>query len=271
MEVRLNTRAESVCIDGPAGRGRVTGVETAGGACIPADAVVCNADPLTAYASSLIPAPHRPRAFQDAATLDKIEPSTSAFVLLLGVRGDYPHLAHYNSFLPDDGNAEFTALFERGVPADDPVIGVTCQSATEPDCAPPGFSNLFMMTSPPALSSNFAWTEPETARYRERVLDLLETRCGLTGLRGRIVCEQVWTPRDFEQRYGAFRGSLYGISSNSWRSAFLRPPNRARGVSGLFFVGGGTHPGGGLPLVTLGGKIVAEAVIEAKNLPGPQK
>lgn len=259
VTLRTNATVESVCIDGAAGRGKITGVEIAGEGCLPFDAVICNADPLTAY-QTLIPEAHRPPAFTDDG-LAKLEPSTSAFVMLLGVRGEIPpHLSHYNSFLPAGGEAEFTALFERNMPGDDPVIGVTCQSFTEPACAPPGCTNLFVMTSPPPLGPKFAWTSENTAAYRERILTLLESRCGLPGLRERIVCEQTWTPETFQERYGAFRGSLYGLSSNGWRSAFLRPPNVAKGVRGLYFVGGGTHPGGGLPLVTLGGKIVAEAV-----------
>ncbi|MBC8141499.1 MAG: phytoene desaturase [Armatimonadetes bacterium] len=224
-----------------------------------ADAVVCNADPMTAYAN-LAPRKVRPDGF----TEENVTPSTSAFVTLLGVKGDarrdFPSLSHFNSFLPDDLNAEFDAIFGRGVPADDPVIGVTCQSVTESDVAPDGYSTLYVMTSPPALG-NWQWSDEQTAAYRERVLDLLETRCGLPSLRERIVCEQVWTPRTFQEKYGAWRGSLYGVSSNGWRGSFLRPPIRSRSVKGLYFVGGGTHPGGGLPLVTLSGKIVADAVL----------
>jgi phytoene desaturase len=263
VDVRLNTAVESVCVDGQGGRGRVTGVALRGGGCLPADAIICNADPLTAY-ERLVPEAHRPPAFTDEG-LARLEPSTSAFVMLLGVRGtperDFPHLSHFNSFLPDDTQAETEAVFGRCVPGDDPVIGVTCQGVTEPEAvAPPGHTTLFVMTSPPALGPHWAWTPENTAQYREQLFNLLETRCGMAGLRERIVCEQVWTPETFATRYGAWRGSLYGLSSNGWRSAFLRPPNRAKGVTGLYFVGGGTHPGGGLPLVTLGGKIVADAV-----------
>ena len=262
VTVRTNAAIRQVCIAGAAGKGRGSGVEIEGEGVLPFDAVVCNADPLTAY-QALIPHAHRPLAFTDDG-LAKLEPSTSAFVMLLGIRGENPvHLAHYNSFLPTNGEAEFDALFERRVPADDPVIGVTCQSITEPSCAPPGCTNLFIMTSPPPLGPAFLWTPENVAAYRERILTLLETRCGLSDLRERIVCEQVWTPETFRKKYGAFRGSLYGLSSNGWRSAFLRPPNVAKGVKGLYFVGGGTHPGGGLPLVTLGGKIVAETIIRA--------
>ena len=259
VTIRTNATAAQIQIEGKSGSGRVTGVTLTGGETVPADAVICNADPLTAY-SSLIAPEHCPPAFS-AEGQKRLQPSTSAFLLLLGVRGEFASLAHYNSFLPENPKAEFDALFARaggGVPADDPVIGVTCQSVTEADCAPAGFSNLFVMTSPPALSEKFVWTPENTAAYRERILTLLETRCNLSGLRERIVCEQLWTPETFAARYGAWRGSLYGLSANDWRSAFLRPPNRAKNVRGLYFVGGGTHPGGGLPLVTLGGKIVAE-------------
>lgn len=265
----LGTGAQSVCVEEEGKNARVTGVQTTKGACLPARAIVCNADPLTAY-QSLLPAAHRPPAF-DGAALQKLQPSTSAFVWLLGVRGeaekDFSHLAHYNSFLPQNGDAEFDDLFAKNRPGNDPVVGVTCQSVSEAACAPPGYTNLFVMTSPPPLPSdeNAAremWNEENTEAYREKILILLETRCGMPGLRDKIVCEQVWTPLTFAQKYGAFRGSLYGLSSNGWRSAFLRPPTRAKTVRGLYFVGGGTHPGGGLPLVTLGGKIVAESVME---------
>lgn len=260
INIRLQTRVEAICIEGaPA---RVTGVRLQEASeLVPADAVVCNADPFTTYAH-LISERHRPPAFREPG-LAKREPSTSAFVVLLGVQGAYDHLSHYNSFLPQDPAAEYHALFTTGEPAPEPVIGITCQSVTEPGCAPPGHSNLFVMTSPPPLSERpgaLTWTPDETREYRRRLLSLLENRCGLKDLEKRIVCEQVWTPRTFAERYGAWRGSLYGLSSNGWRSAFLRPPNRAKNVRGLYFVGGGTHPGGGLPLVTLGGKIVAEAV-----------
>ena len=263
VRVRRGTAVDMVEIGGTNGS-TATGVRLFGGEVLPADAVVCNADPLTAY-GRLIPPANRARGFTESEIAAR-EPSTSAFLLLLGVRGDYPHLAHYNSFLPADPDAEFRAIFDRGVPGDDPVIGVTCQSRTDSGCAPPGFSNLFVMTSPPALGPHSNWSPTATAAYRDRLLEQLETRCGLTGLRDRIVCEQVWTPETFAARYGAWRGSLYGASSNGWRSAFLRPPIRARGIRGLYFVGGGTHPGGGLPLVTLGGKITADAVVRDGSL-----
>jgi phytoene dehydrogenase-like protein len=76
------------------------------------------------------------------------------------------------------------------------------------------------------------------------------------------VAERWFTPLDLERSYNANAGSIYGIGSNNRRTAFLRPPNRDREIRGLYFAGGATHPGGGLPLVALSGKIVSELVRE---------
>ena len=82
---------------------------------------------------------------------------------------------------------------------------------------------------------------------------------GLTDLRERILVEQMWTPLDLQGRYGAYRGAIYGLSSNGWRQGFLRPPQVSPDVRGLYFVGGSTHPGGGLPLCALSGTNAARA------------
>ena len=236
--------------------GVARGVETQCGERLFADAVVCNADALGAM-TMLIPSPARRRWSEPRVA--KIEPSTSAFLLLLGVTGEYPQLAHHNSFLAADGEAEFSAIFDIQTPAEDPTIGVACQSVTDPTKAPPGCSNLFVMTNPPALSSRFDW-RTEAPFYRDLVLAKLE-RMGLTDLRKRIVVEQRWTPRDLESRYGAYRGAIYGLSSNGWRQGFLRPPQVSPDVQNLYFVGGSTHPGGGVPLCALSGTNAAKRIV----------
>lgn len=236
-------------------RGRARGVTLASGEAVRADAVVCNADCLQAL-TSLVPLPAR--RHWTRARVEKIEPSTSAFILLLGVRGTFPVLAHHNSFMAEDLEAEFTAIFDNKCPADDPTIGVACQTVSDPSRAPDGCSNLFVMTNPPALGTGFDWAE-QASKYRGLVLDKLE-RMGLTGLRENIMVEQMWTPDTLQSRYGAYRGAIYGLSSNGWRQAFLRPPNVSPDVKGLYFVGGSTHPGGGLPLCALSGTNVARRI-----------
>ena len=253
LGVNIHTKMPAQKIIVKAGRAR--GVETADGTRWFADAVVCNADCLAAV-KTLVSPKHR-RRWTDRR-VDDMEPSTSAFLLLLGIRGTYPQLAHHNSFLAADGDAEFDAIFDKQRPAADPTIGVACQSVSDATKAPPGCSNIFVMTNPPALSNAFDW-HTEARQYRERVLCKLESM-GLTDLRKRIVVEQMWTPLDLQARYGAHRGAIYGLSSNGARQAFLRPPQVSPDVKGLYFVGGSTHPGGGLPLCALSGTSVARRI-----------
>ena len=248
---QTDTRVTEVLVKG----GRARGVVTAAGERLFADAVVCNADCLQAL-TTLVP-PESRRAWTESR-VTRIESSTSAFLLLLGVRGTYPQLAHHNSFLAADGEAEFTSIFDRARPAEDPTIGVACQSVTDPSKAPPGHSNLFVMTNPPALGDRFDW-QREAPRYRDLVLTKLE-HMGLSDLRERIVVEQNWTPLDLQSRYGAYRGAIYGLSSNGWRQGFLRPPQASPDVKGLYYVGGSTHPGGGVPLCALSGTNVAKEI-----------
>lgn len=253
VQIRTNAPVAEVLVKG----GRARGVVTATGERLFADAVVCNADCLQAL-TTLVPTPARRRWTNER--VGRIEPSTSAFLLLLGVRGTYPQLAHHNSFLSADGEAEFASIFDQHRPADDPTVGIACQSVTDPTQAPPSCSNLFVMTNPPPVGPEFDW-RTQAARYRDVVLSKLE-RMGLTGLRENILVEQLWTPLELQAWYGAWRGAIYGLSSNGWRQAFLRPPQVSPDVKGLYFVGGSTHPGGGLPLCALSGTNVARRIVQ---------
>jgi phytoene dehydrogenase-like protein len=119
--------------------------------------------------------------------------------------------------------------------------------------------NLFVLVNAPALGGRVRW-EREAGPYRDLVVAKLE-RMGLADLGRHIRYEQAWTPADIQARYNAAGGAIYGLSSNNPLSAFMRPPLRARALRDLYFVGGGTHPGGGIPLVLLSGKAVVERVV----------
>jgi len=242
--------------DSGAQRGaKASGVRLVDGTAVMADHVVVNADPISAY-TSLLPEAYRNKAL--VRRMARLEPSSSAFVLLLGVRGDYPQLAHHNIFFSRDYRAEFEAIFRRREPASDPTIYVANSSRSDPTQAPPGCMNLFVLVNAPALTPEATWNAWK-APYRDGVISRLE-EAGLDALRERIIFEQVITPQDLQEKYNAWRGSIYGLSSNSRATAFLRPPNRAPGVSNLFFVGGSVHPGGGIPLVLLSARLVARQI-----------
>lgn len=244
---RLSTDVERIAVENGRACGVVVGEET-----IAADIVVSNADAIETY-RSLLPV----KKFQSR------EPSCSGFVLLLGTNRRYEQLAHHNIFFSDDYKAEFDAIFRDRVPSKNPTIYVCATSRTDDTQAPRGHENLFVLINAPYLTENIDW-EKEKRAYRDLIVAKLEA-LGLDGLGDAIDFEEIITPRDFELKYRANKGSIYGISSNGIFSAFMRVPNKSREIDGLYFVGGATHPGGGIPLVLLSGKMAAEMIAEREK------
>ncbi len=232
---------------------RVSGVRLQSGEALAADAVVANSD-VTATYDQLLPDGTNPRRLQ---ALKDYEASCSGFVMLLGVEGQHPELEHHNVFFSADYKAEFDAIFKRGLPPDDPTIYLSITSKTDPDHAPDGCENWFILVNAPALSERYDWAE-NSQRYRDHVLDKL----ALAGfdVRDKIRYEHILTPNDLQSMSGAWRGALYGPSANKKFTAFRRPHNRCPDLPGLYFAGGTTHPGGGVPMVMLSGKVVADMI-----------
>jgi phytoene desaturase len=226
----------------------VSGVQLENGQIVQADAIVCNADAAHLYGHLL------ETKFDDRKT--KLEPSLSGFVIMLGVEGITPGLEHHNIFFSSDYPLEFKRIFEDGRPAENPSIYVCISSKTDASQAPPGMENWFVLVNaPPTGRTDWAL---EAEPYTQLILQSLAARG--VDIRDRIKVQHVMTPSDLESRYRTHRGGIYGSSSNTISSAFLRPKNRAGKVQGLYLASGSAHPGGGLPLVMLSGKLASDAL-----------
>jgi phytoene desaturase len=255
VDIRLNAPVEEIRVArGAGGRPRAVGVRVAG-AEVPAQAVLANVDVATVV-ERLLPAGGVPAG--RARVLTQAEPSVSGFALLLGIQGRHPELAHHNIFFCPDYRREFEDLFQRGVPPADPTIYVAITSKSDPDHAPAGAENWFVLVNAPPLGPAFNWAD-QADRYRDQVLALLARR-GLD-VRQKIVAEHRLTPLDLARLTGARRGALYGASSNSPWAAFRRPANASPDVAGLYFAGGTAHPGGGVPMVMLSGAAAARRLL----------
>ena len=189
----------------------------------------------------------------------QFDSSCSGFILLLGINKQFPQLAHHNILFSSDYPAEFEAIFANGRPPDDPTIYIAITSKTDPQHAPIDGENWFVLVNAPPLDGRFDWHTQQQS-YRDLVLQKIAD-FGFD-VRDHIVSEQILTPHDLAAGSGAWRGALYGASPNSRWAAFKRPHNRSKEIEGLYFAGGTTHPGGGVPMVTLSGKVAAELVLE---------
>ena len=241
VEIRTGVEVGRISV----GSGAVSGVELADGGSEPADVVVSDVDAAHLYVD-LLPAP------KHAKQLDKAGPSASAFVLCAAVRGRTEGVAHHNVFFPLHDRQEFQFLEAGQLPVDQ-TIRAAVSAVTDPAQAPSDCENwLIQVMTPPAIGiDRKLMTAGVLNRLAERGFDL----------RDRIEFTRTLLPADLDVRYRAPGGAIHGTSSNSRRAAFSRPSNVGP-VDGLFLVGGSTRPGGGLPFVVTGARIVADLVAE---------
>jgi phytoene dehydrogenase-like protein len=169
----------------------------------------------------------------------------------------FPELAVHNILFSADYPREFAEIFDIGQLPKDPTVYINITSKVTAGDAPQNGENWFVLVNTPHHRGQ-DWTVGSRI-MRETILHRIERQLG-SPVASHIAQEKVLTPQDIERDTASTFGSLYGISSNSALSAFMRHPNRSRRYRGLYFCGASAHPGGGMPLVVLSGKIAADLV-----------
>ncbi|MTI88346.1 MAG: phytoene desaturase [Balneolaceae bacterium] len=239
VEFKFNSKVDKIRIDNDEVEGVIVN-----GTPLDADLVIANSD-FSETVRHMLPPDSISRKQHRKA--EAAEPSSSGFVLLLGVDTRYQQLNHHNIFFSGNYEEEFRQIFQEKVMPDDPTIYVANTSHTDKGHAPQGHSNLFILVNAPYLIEHHHWDQ-QKHQYGDKVIEELEKR-GLDDLSNHIIFRDSISPKDFYHKYRSNKGSIYGTSSNSTFSAFVRPRNKSREIKGLYFVGGSTHPGGGIPLV----------------------
>ena len=237
--------------------GRVLGVALEGGGRIAADAVVSNADVLTTHE---LTGRRRP--------LRRLKPTMSCLLLYLGCGRRFDELLHH-TLLVGRGYKRFI----RDVTRDGRLPStlstyVHAPSRTDPAMAPAGEDSIAVLLPVPNLRAGIDW-ERVTEGLRDALVVDLESTFGLTGLGASVRVEHRMTPLDFRSDLGAVDGNAFALEPTLQQSAALRPPNRDRSLRGLYYVGGGTHPGAGIPGVLLGAQITT--ALMAADLPAPRR
>ncbi len=258
VDIRLNEGVEEILFEGR----RAVGVRTASQrhAC---DALVVNADFAEAM-KRLVPNGLRKR-WSDRK-LEKKKYSCSTYMLYLGVDGRYDDLAHHTIFLADDYRQNLADIEKHHVLSKNPSIYVQNASVTDPTLAPKGQSALYVLAPVTHRHPNVDWAT-EGPGFRRRVLDQL-ARIGLGDLESRIRYEKVLTPVQWEADHHIFRGATFNLAHNLGQMLHMRPRNRFEDVDGVYLVGGGTHPGSGLPVIFESAKITTRLLTDDLDIHG---
>lgn len=242
--LRYGAHCERIVVEG----GRARGVELAGGERIEADSVVFNGD-AQALAAGLLG--EGARSAVDPMPRSERSLSALTWSILAPTRG-FP-LVRHNVFFDDDYASEFTDVFGHGRLPGKPTVYV-CAQDRDDDAGDRGAERLLCLVNAPATGDAHPFDPSEIEQCEHRAFSLL-ARCGLT-LDRTAAASVVTSPADFERLFPATGGALYGRASHGWMTPFRRPSSRSR-LPGLWLAGGSVHPGPGLPMAALSGRLAA--------------
>lgn len=249
--IRTDTPVESLLID----HKTVKGVRLQDGSEVLADEVVVNAD--FAYAMTQLVKPGQLKQYSPEK-VQKLEYSCSTFMLYLGL-DTYYDLPHHTIAFADDYTSNINNIFHSKTLSKDFSFYVQNACATDDSLAPAGKSALYVLVPMPNNDSQLDWPAL-CAQKREQVLDVLEARMGLAGIREHIECEKIITPQTWETEEHVFKGATFSLSHKFSQLLYFRPHNQFQELAQCYLVGGGTHPGSGLPTIYESAHISAKLI-----------
>ncbi|WP_280768331.1 phytoene desaturase family protein [Salipaludibacillus daqingensis] len=238
-------------------RRAVTGLELDDGELVEADDVIMNAD-FAQGMTKLIDDDKR-RKFKNIH-LQKKKYSCSTFMIYAGVNQPID-LDHHTILFSDDYKKNVEEITKTKILSDNPSIYVQNASVTDPTLAPQGKSALYILAPVPNNFSGIDWNN-ETDTFRELIFNQIKKRTGLKDLESNIEVEKVLTPYDWEHQKHVYKGATFNLAHNLGQMMYFRPHNQFNEIDRLWLVGGGTHPGSGLPTIFESARITASLLIK---------
>ena len=221
-----------------------------------ADEIIMNAD--FAYGMTHL----LDEKYRKSWTNKKIEEasySCSTFMMYLALDKKYEDLEHHNIFFAKDYKRNVEQIFNDKVLPQDPSFYIQNASKTDNTLAPEGCSTIYVLVPVPNLKSNIDW-DKEKENYRELILNKIIEKTNMKDIKEHIVFERIITSKDFEQKVNVYKGAVFNLAHNLTQMLYLRPHNKFENVENMYLVGGGTHPGSGLPTILESGRIVADMI-----------
>ena len=221
------------------------------------DALIINAD--FAHAMSNLVPDHLRRRWTDRK-LAKKRYSCSTFMLYLGVEGRYDDLAHHSIFLSQDYRTNLNDIEREHRLSDEPSFYVQNPCVTDSSLAPEGMSTLYVLVPVTHEHKNVDWPR-EHRRFRALTLRQLR-KLGLHDIEKRIRFEHMLTPANWAADMNIYRGATFNLAHSLDQMLWFRPRNRFEDLESVYLVGGGTHPGSGLPVIYESAKITSRLVAD---------
>ena len=244
IEIKKNKKVASIDQE----NGIIKSVTLSDGEKILTDIIVSNVDPL--ITKSMLDKKYE---------VSNENLSMSGLVFLVGINKKIPELLHHNVIFSDNYKKEFEEIFDYGQFPSDPTVYINCPTKTDFSLAPNNSESIFLMCNSPATKE--IWDENSIKESLEKVRMSL-AKHKLEKIIDEAKFIESITPNDIEKKFAAPFGSIYGKVSHGIKGTVFRHPNKDKNIKGLYYVGGGVHPGGGTPTVIMSGNIVSKKILE---------
>ena len=252
VKILLDEPVEQVIVEG----GKAIGVKTANHT-LGADAVVVNAD-FAGAMRRMVPN-HLRKKWNDEALVKK-QYSCSTFMMYLGIDGRYDDVSHHTIYLAKNYKENLRDIEELHRLSENPSFYVQNASVTDASLAPKDQSTLYVLFPVTHETRNVDWAK-ETVRFRELALSQLE-KIGIKDVERRIRTERIMTPDGWQGEFDLYKGATFSMAHSLNQMLHLRPHNRFDDIRQMYLVGGGTHPGSGLPVIFESARITSRLLLE---------
>lgn len=256
--IHLSSPVKKIVVE----NGEATGVMLQNGNFEKADYLVINAD--FAHAMSEIVDPKNRKKWTDE-TLASKDYSCSTFMLYLGVKNEFKDIAHHSIVFAKDYKRNVDEITKGMKLSEDFSFYVQNASVTDKTVAPRGKCTLYVLVPVPNNKSRIDW-DREKQGFRNRIVEALETRGGYKELSENIEEETIVTPKDWSEDHSVFLGATFNLAHNVGQMLYFRPHNEFEEFRNCYLVGGGTHPGSGLPTIYESGRISAELIMKRDGI-----
>ncbi|HTK33319.1 MAG TPA: phytoene desaturase family protein [Candidatus Paceibacterota bacterium] len=251
-KIFIDSPVKRIVIEGK----KTTGIELSDRTMVEADHVIMNAD-FAHGMLNLFSAEERGK--YNEKNLKSKKYSCSTFMLYLGLDKKYD-MPHHNIFFSADYKKNVDQIFKEKIIPEDPSFYIQNASVTDPSLAPEGMSTIYVLVPAPNLSGAYVDWKIEKQKLRDKIIGLIKERTEMKDIEDHIVVERAITPAEWESEMSVHNGAVFNLAHSLDQMLYLRPHNRLEGYENIYLVGGGTHPGSGLPTIVESGRIAASLI-----------
>ncbi|MBN2725023.1 MAG: phytoene desaturase [Deltaproteobacteria bacterium] len=252
-EIHLNQAVKKIIVE----NGKATGVILENDEKVTSDYVIINAD--FAHAMNNI-VDNKDKNKYTPEKLSSMKYSCSTWMMYLGIDKVYD-IPHHNIIFSGDYKKNVDEITRTMEISEDPSVYIQNAVKTDPTLCPEGHSTIYILVPAPNNFSRLDW-DTHSAKFREKILDIVENRGGLRDIRDHIVEEKIITPNQWESDHNVYRGATFNLAHNIGQMLYFRPHNKFEEFENCYLTGGGTHPGSGIPTILESGRISASQILK---------